>query len=68
LIGASSDSSPRSTALRTASALTGLLIEAAWNSVVSVTGVFAATSASPNPRAQSRRPWSNTAMLTPCTL
>jgi len=57
-------------------AATGLLIDAAWKSVVAVTEslTFAALSAglpasfTPKPRAHAMRPRSMTAMLTPGTL
>ena len=48
-------------------AVTGLLIEAAWNSVLGVTGPRLSTSAVPKPFAQSISNSLMTAMLTPGT-
>ena len=66
-MSASRSTSPSSAKSRAAIAATGLLMEAAWNSVDGVTGVFAATSASPYPLAQSKAPFRYTATLSPGT-
>ena len=59
---------PRSTRRSIAVAATGLLMEAAWKSVVGVTESGLPASFTPTPRAHAIRPPSMTAMLTPGTL
>ncbi len=65
LTSSSSDNRPSPTRRSAARAATGLLIDAAWNSVCGVTAAPAPASTTPYPRDHSTAPPLITAMLTP---